>query len=219
MTVLAFGCSVTHGTEIAASGNSKANIPFSYPALVAKHFGVDCNNYAFCGNSNENIFHQALGTIPTVENITAVIVGWTSAEREVWQCDGRTWQFIPSWSATTNTIWRPFGYFKPESNNSPRRCADKEEYLQVLDNIYDILLKYKFDSAVYTKKRDNYISALRSYCKVNNICLLETCWADQLPGVEVNLGAIGNWYPAMNRHPNAEEQQSFADQIIKHYLL
>ena len=47
MTVLAFGCSVTHGTEIAASGNSKANIPFSYPALVAKHFGVDCNNYAF----------------------------------------------------------------------------------------------------------------------------------------------------------------------------
>jgi len=54
MTLLAFGCSVAHGTEIAALGNSKDNIPYSYPALVANHLGVDYDNRAFCGNSNEN---------------------------------------------------------------------------------------------------------------------------------------------------------------------
>ena len=76
MTLLAFGCSVAHGTEIVAPGNSKLNIPYSYPALVAKHLGVDCVNHAFCGNSNENIFHEALDTIPQHETVTAVVIGW-----------------------------------------------------------------------------------------------------------------------------------------------
>jgi len=218
VTILAFGCSVTHGTEIAELGNSKDNIPFSYPALVADYLEVNCINRAFCGNSNENIFHEALDTIATVDNITAVIVGWTSTEREVWSCDGRTWQFIPSWSATSNNVWRPFRYYTPGSELSPQRCADKEEYMQALDNIYNILIKYKFDSKIYNKKRDNYIFALRACCQANNIRLIETCWSNSIIGA-VNIGAIGTWYPAMQRHPNAEEQQLFADQIIKHYQL
>jgi hypothetical protein len=218
MTVLAFGCSVTHGAEIAALGNSKDNIPFSYPALVAKYLGVDCVNQAFCGNSNENIFHGAIDTIPQYDNITAVIVGWTSIEREVWQCDGRTWQFIPSWCATTKNVWKPFIWIEPRSGTQPQRCADKQEYIQVLDNIYEFLIKYKFDSTVYSKKRDNYISTLRAYCKTNNIKLIETCWSDVIAET-VNIGAIGTWYPAMQRHPNADEQKMFAEQIINHYKL
>jgi hypothetical protein len=218
MTVLAFGCSVTHGTEIAALGNSKENIPFSYPALIANYLGVDCVNRAFCGNSNENIFHEAIDTIPNFKDITTVIIGWTSLEREVWQCDGRTWQFIPSWCATTSNPWKPFRFHTPGSGVTPQRCADKEEYTQILDNIYNMLIKYKFDSTIYRKKRDNYISTLRSYCKVNSIKLIETCWSDPIEEL-VNIGSIGDWYPAMKRHPNAEEQKLFAKQIIKHYQL
>jgi len=220
MTILAFGCSVAHGTEIAALGNSQKNIPFSYPALVAKYLGVECVNLSFCGNSNENIFHTALETIPNYhDRITAVMVGWTSVEREVWQSSGRTWQFIPSWSATTTNIWKTFRQHTPRTDSTPQLCADLAEYMPVLDSIYKMLIKYKFDTEIYTKKRNNYISALRSYCVTNNIKLIETCWSDKITGVDVNLGLIGDWYPAMLRHPNADEQKLFAEQIIKHYKL
>ena len=219
MTLLAFGCSVTHGTEIAAPGNSKDNIPYSYPALVARHLGVDCVNRAFCGNSNENIFHDVIDTISHHENVTAVIVGWTSIEREVWNCDNRLWQFIPSWCGTSTSEWQQYMYIVPGLGTTPKKCADKEEYLPVLDNIYNFLIKYKFDYEVYRQKRDNYVRALRSYCKLKNINLLETCWADNLDGHAVNIGAIGKWYPAMKRHPNVDEQRLFAKQIIADYKL
>ena len=218
MTLLAFGCSVTHGTEIAAPGNSKDNISYSYPALVANYLGVDCVNRAFCGNSNENIFHDAMDTISQCENVTAVVVGWTSVEREVWQCDNRLWQFIPSWCGTSATEWHPYMYIAPGSGATPQKCADKEEYMSALDSIYNLLITYKFDSTVYTKKRNNYISALRLYCQENNIKLIETCWADEISGT-VNIGAIGDWYPAMKRHPTAHEQSLFAKQIIEDYKL
>ena len=39
--------------------------------------------------------------------------------------------------------------------------------------------------------------------------MIETCWANNIDGA-VNIGKIGNWYPAMQRHPNAEEQKLFA---------
>jgi hypothetical protein len=218
MTILAFGCSVTHATEIAAPGNSESNIPFSYPKLIADYLGVDCKNFAFCGNSNENIFHQALTTIPTVNNITAVIVGWTSTEREVWQADGRIWQFIPSWCGTSIDIWQPYQSFSTQQGNNPTRCADSGEYLDILGKIYDVLIKYRFDSAVYAEKTNNYILALRSYCENNNIRLLETSWADNIDNT-VNIGSIGDWYPEMKRHPNAEEHKKFARQIVNYYKL
>ena len=101
----------------------------------------------------------------------------------------------------------------------PQTCADKEEYMSVLDDIYSLLIKYKFDYEVYRQKRDNYVRALRSYCKLKNIKLLETCWADNLDGYAVNIGRLGNWFPAMERHPSAEEQQLFANQIIEYYRL
>ena len=218
MTVLAFGCSVTHGTEIAAPGNSQDNITFSYPALVADYLGVDCDNRAFCGNSNENIFHEAVSTIPTVDNITAVIIGWTSVEREVWSCDGRTWQFIPSWCSTTNNVWKPFTEIIAQSGSQPQLCADQDGHTEALYSMYDMLIKYKFDVEVYTKKRNNYISAIRAYCSANNMKLIETSWSDTIIGA-VNIGTIGDWYPAMQRHPNEDEHQLFAKQIIEYYNL
>jgi len=218
MTLLAFGCSVAHGTEIAALGNSKDNIPYSYPALVANHLGVDYDNRAFCGNSNENIFHDAMDAILHCENVTTVIIGWTSVEREVWHCDNRLWQFIPSWCGTSSSEWQQYTYIETMLGNTPTKCADKEEYMSVLDKIYNLLIAYKFDSKIYTKKHNNYISAIRSSCQAKNIKLIETCWADDINGA-VNIGKIGDWYPAMKRHPNVDEQSLFAKQIIKDYKL
>ena len=49
--------------------------------------------------------------------------------------------------------------------------------------------------------------------------LLAFGWSDNLDGHAVNIGSVGDWFPAMKRHPNAEEQQLFADKIINHYRL
>jgi len=223
MTVLAFGCSVAHGAETAHPANDSSNLPFSYPTLVAKHLGVECNNYAFCGNSNENIFHGAIEYIPKIGRISALIVGWTSTERETWQCDGRTWQFIPSWCSSRKNIWKPFAYYKEgkRSADVPQQCADEEQYMKTLSEIYPLLLRYKFDHAEYNKKRNHYRSALTAYCKEKNIRLIETCWYEPMKDA-VDLGKIGSWYPwtsTSSRHPNREEHEMFAQEIINHYKL
>jgi len=99
MTIYAFGCSVTHGTDLATVNASDENVALSYPSKVAQYLKVECENWAFQGNSNENIFHNFMDIMSQRDNVTAVIVGWTSPMREVWKCDGRYWQFIPAWCA------------------------------------------------------------------------------------------------------------------------
>jgi len=223
MTILAFGCSVAHGAETVDPGNHLDNIPFSYPGLVAKHLGVECINHAFCGNSNENIFHGAMEYIPKVGKISALIVGWTSTERETWHCDGRTWQFIPSWCSSRKSIWKQFAYYKEgtRSVEAPQQCADEEQHIKTLSEFYSLLLRYKFDHDEYNKKRNHYRSALQAYCATRNIRLIETCWYEPMKDA-VDLGKIGAWYPwtsETSRHPNREEHQLFADKIIEHYKL
>ena len=224
MTILAFGCSVAHGAETVSPYTDEQNIPFSYPGVIAQKLNVDCENWAFCGNSNENIFHAVLDTVSKHKKITAVIVGWTSPVREVWQCEGRYWQFIPSWCYTSNDLLKPILFLKDPKINSPttpRLCSDKEEYMSVLENVYKLLMQYKFDIEEYIKKRNNYVLALRTYCNSSNIKLIETSWSDSIPGVEIDLSKIGSWvdnnYPT--RHPNKEEHRMIADRIIEYYKL
>lgn len=219
--ILAFGCSVAHGAETVTMGNSEDNIQFSYPALIAKSLGVECINWAFCGNSNENIFHDAIENIPQHNNITAVVVGWTSAVREVWQANDRIWQFIPSWCQTNHNLLTPVQYIKDPpawSDATPRMCSDKQEYLETLEKIYNILIRYKFDPTEYKKKRKHYILALRIFCKAKNIKLIETCWSDPIDGVPLHIGKISNWVSEC-RHPSKAEHKLIADLIMEQYKL
>jgi len=219
MTILAFGCSVTHGLETATLGNSKDNLSFSYPALVADYLGVDYINFAITGNSNENIFHEALETIPKYNNITAVIVGWAADVREVWKCDGRTWQFNPGWAGTSLDLFKPYRFVKETLNPTVRCCASTESYIPIIENLHEILSKYKFDPTEYAKKRNNYIKSFKAYCSVNNIKLIETCWERPIEGA-INIGKIGTWCSSPgNRHPNKDEHKSMAEEIIRHYKL
>jgi hypothetical protein len=223
--ILAFGCSVAHGAETVYPYTHEENIPFSYPGLIAQKLNLECENWAFCGNSNENIFHAVLDTVPKYEKITAVIVGWTSDVREVWTCDGRYWQFIPSWCYTNDDLLKPVLFLKDPKKNTPdtpRVCSDKEELMPVLENVYDLLMRYKFDISEYAKKRNNYILALRTYCQSKNIKLIETCWATPLDGVDIDLSKLGSWIDSNNyptRHPNKQEHEIIANTIIDHYKL
>lgn len=219
--ILAFGCSVAHGAETVTTGNSEENISYSYPALVAKYLNIECSNWAFCGNSNENIFHQAVENIPQYNNITAVIIGWTSPVREIWHADNRLWQFIPSWCSTSKDILTPITHIKDPrqwSDETPRMCCDKQEYLTALEETYRVLIKYKFDISEYRKKRQHYIVSLRSFCKGNNIKLIETTWNESIDGIGVNIGMISDWVNEC-RHPTKQEHQLIAKQIIDYYKL
>lgn len=225
MTILAFGCSITHGAELVEPYTYEGNIPFSYPGLIAQKLNLQCENWAFCGNSNENIFHNVLDTVLTYDKVTALIVGWTSPVREVWKCEDRYWQFIPSWCYTNDDLLKPISFLKDPKVNSPttpRVCSDKEEFLPVLEELYDRLMRYKFDTDEYIKKRNNYVLALRTYCKSNNINLIETCWSDPIDEVDIDLSKIGNWVNKDNhpvRHPNKEEHEIIANMIMEQYKL
>ena len=84
MTLLAFGCSVAHGADLVHLYESEKNTELSYPNLVANQLGIDCKNYAVNAISNEGIFHKILELTPQHDDITAIIVGWTSDVREHW---------------------------------------------------------------------------------------------------------------------------------------
>jgi hypothetical protein len=221
--ILAFGCSVAHGIDTVTTGNSEENLECSYPNLVAKHLKIECESWAFAGNSNENIFHQFMEHVPKVKkDITAIIVGWTSPVREVWTCEGRTWQFIPSWCASSLDVMKPYTKFKNYdnwSNLQPSICTDDPETIYPMEILYKFLFKNKFDEIEYHKKRYAYITAIRTYCEMHKIKLIETTWdLNGIQGVDINIGDISSWV-SEGRHPTKEEHKTIANMIIGHYKL
>ena len=215
--ILAFGCSVTHGADLVHPNQHNANVEFSYPNLIAKALGVSCNNLAECGISNEGIYHRVLDTLDMKgPEVAAVIVGWTSDVREYWRADGREWYFIPSWCATKK-IGTELKYFKDytsgDINQHPRLCADEEQYLEPLANMYNYLMRYKFDQEEYMYKKYNYISSIRDYCTLYNVKLIETCCLGEVPGIQHNLDNFGSWRQGLS-HPTKEDHKQIAQQIL-----
>lgn len=222
-TIYAFGCSVTHGCEIATVTASEENVLGSYPVKIAQQLNLQCENWAIPGNSNEYIFHNFMDVVTKANNIAFVIVGWTSPVREVWKAEGRLWQYIPGWCATQEDITKPYGYVydpKPRwSPITPRCVADSESYLEPLHTGYEFFTRYKWDIEEYTKKRWNYISAVRAYCQQNNIKLIETSWYDRIPGINVHLTDFIDTWLERGVHPSRQDHIIIADYIIKHYNL
>ena len=220
MTILAFGCSVTHGAELAYPYQHDDNTIGSYPQLVANYLAVDCANYSVCGISNEGIFHKVLDTIPKYSNITTVIVGWTSNLREYWKCDGRDWFIIPSWCATTRDGTLPYvkDYSDSNINLHPRVCVDDIIYTQPLSDLYELTVKYKFDAVEYDQKKQHYVGMVRLHCKNHNIKLIETTSMTPFDDISIHIDNIGTWRKTLG-HPTANDHQLIAEQIIEQYNL
>lgn len=220
MTILAFGCSITHGAELAYPYQHNDNIIGSYPQLVANYLNVDCDNYSVCGISNEGIFHKVLDTIPKYSNITTVIVGWTSDLREYWKCDDRDWFIIPSWCATTRDGTLPYvkDYTDTDINLHPRICVDDITYTQPLSDLYELTVKYKFDTNEYARRKQHYIDIIRLYCKDRNIKLIETTSMVPVDNISIYIDNIGQWRKTLG-HPSNKDHQLIAEQIIKEYKL
>lgn len=214
--ILAFGCSVTHGADLVHPGQHSDNIEFSYPNLIADALGETCLNLAECGISNEGIYHKALDVLNSKgPEVTRVIVGWTSDVREYWRADDRDWYFIPSWCAT-NKVGAELKYFKDytssDINSHPRLCSDDEAYLEPLANMYNYLMRYKFDAEEYKYKKYNYISSIRDYCTLYNIKLIETCCLSPVMGI-TNLDDFGTWRQGLG-HPTQQDHEQIAQQVL-----
>ena len=222
MTILAFGCSITHGAELVHPQQHNDNIEFSYPKLIANHLNVDCINYAISGISNEGIFHSILEHAPQHNDITAIVVGWTSTMRDYWQCDGRSWFVIPSWIASMTDIYKPLAHIKysatTDINATPRICSDDASQLELLQDLYEFTMKYKFDQNEYAKKKQHYIHSIRNYCCTNNIKLIEITCMESVTDIPLYFDNVGKWRNTLS-HPNKQEHIQFSEQIINHYNL
>lgn len=216
--ILAFGCSVTHGADLVYPNQHEENIQYSYPNIIANALGVECKNYAVCGISNEGIFHSIIDTLVRYkkQEITAVIVGWTSTMREYWSADNREWFVIPSWCATAEKQ-STFKYFKDytdkDINLYPRICSDKKEYLETLSQMYDIFTRYKFDIEEYERKKSNYIDMTRLLCKDKGVRLIETCCLGSVGSININLDNFGTWRQGLG-HPTKNDHQQIAQHIL-----
>jgi hypothetical protein len=216
--ILAFGCSVTHGAELVYPNQHDDNIKYSYPNIVAQSLEVECKNYAVCGISNEGIFHNVINTLARYkrQEITAVIIGWTSTMREYWRNDNREWFVIPSWCATNekNAQLKCFkDYTDKDINLYPRICADSEEYLTPLTDVYNIITRYKFDFKEYENKKNNYIDMTRLLCQDKGVRLIETCCLGSVGSISINLDNFGSW-STEGGHPSREDHQQIAQHIL-----
>jgi hypothetical protein len=216
--ILAFGCSVTHGAELVHHNQHEENIQYSYPNIVSQSLGVECKNYAVCGISNEGIFHKIVDTLVRYKSseITAVIVGWTSTMREYWRTDNREWFVIPSWCATTEQN-QSLKYFKDytdkDINLHPRICSDKEEYLEPLTKVYDIITRHKFDIEEYENKKSNYIDIIRLLCQDKRVRLIETCCMGSVGSIDINIDNFGRWRNGKG-HPTKQDHEQIAQHIL-----
>jgi hypothetical protein len=220
MTILAFGCSITHGAELVYSTQHPDNILGSYPQIVADYLNDECKNYAVCGISNEGIFHKFLETVPKYNNIHAVIIGWTSDLRDYWHCEGRDWFIIPSWCATTRDGTLPYvkDYTDTDIDLNPRVCVDDVTYTQSLSDLYELIVKYKFDAVEYSRKKQHYVEMVRLYCSKHNIKLIETTSMTPVDDIIIHIDNIGTWRKTLG-HPTANDHRLIAEQIIEQYNL
>jgi hypothetical protein len=216
--ILAFGCSVTHGAELVHANQHEDNVKYSYPNLVANTLGVECKNYSVCGISNEGIFHNVVNTLARYKSqeITLVIVGWTSTMREYWRAEDREWFIIPSWCATAKQ-GQSFTHFKDYTDSNinlhPRICSDRAEYLDPLSTIYDTVIRYKFDGEEYESKKSNYVDMIRVLCEHQGVRLIESCCMGSVGSININMDNFGTWRQGLG-HPTKTDHEQIAQQIL-----
>lgn len=219
--ILAFGCSITHGCELAHPYQHNDNTVYSYPQLVADHLGTSCINYSLCGISNEGIFHMILDKVSQHRQADTVIVGWTSSMREYWRANGRHWFVIPSWTATMEDVEVEPSHIEDynegvDINKHPRIVADDESYLGELNTAYKFITKNKFDDYEYQLKKKHYVESIRLYCENKNIKLIETANLEVVDDIKILTDNIGKWRSRI-AHPNKLEHEIIAKQIIEEY--
>lgn len=105
MKLKSFGCSFIFGSELKDDGYSSPRATpsnFTWPALLAKHLGLEYQCFAKPGCGNTRIAEQVLNQIASGEP-AFYVVGWTWIERFdfVNRNQNDRWQTITPWNEDT----------------------------------------------------------------------------------------------------------------------
>lgn len=208
-SIVAFGCSVTHGCELVSGAYDPENIPGSFPNQLASRLNIACENLALPGGSNEEIIHRIYDH--ELSN-RIVVVCWTSLIREYWHADGRHWFFIPNWGACFDNLQHKFIHI---DERNPRIVAEDKEMLPVTSDYYDFFMQYKTDEATYLRKMRNYQRQFHLLMAETQTPYIElSCIYNNLPGVK-NIDGV---WTQEGRHPDQEEHLALANQLYNEYF-
>lgn len=170
--MLASGCSIAHGQGIFDECYHKNNISTSYPNLVATRIGIDCNNISYPGYSNEMIFHSTMKEL-NKRKYSHCLVSWTSNSRDGWENDNEIYTFNLNYARYDNKQKTKLDLFQEYRNNIVYTTTDVlNTSLDDLEKIYSAI-KVKILTQDELDKVKNYQSAIKSFCKLYNIHLVQ----------------------------------------------
>jgi len=81
MKLKSFGCSFTYGTDLAdCNVSDREPSQYTWPALLAKHFNLTYESYAWPGIGNLQIMHEALSQA-SLTDPAIFVINWTWLDR------------------------------------------------------------------------------------------------------------------------------------------
>lgn len=206
-TLLVSGCSITHGAELHNGFMSSENVKKSFSAILAERLNLDLVNVALSGSSNEYIFHSIIEELDKHENLSSVIVVWTSHSRLHWKSKDRHWFFLPTWASSMEDLENFEMHDKVV--NGVWYTGDSAEILEELEKHHKFFVLNYLDSKNLESKLLHYRLALKSICEVRKINLIDLSIMD-LPTVKECI--------YKGRHPNEKEHKLIADFIFSKYF-
>lgn len=135
--MISFGDSFTFGNDLADWSNQTPS-QSTWPALLAKHLGVEYNCYAEPGSSNSTILRALLSTeiLPT----DLVIVNWTWIDR--WDFyNGNEWSTLRPSGTEDNPFYKHYyKYFQSELWDKFETLKNLQIAFSMLDNFISTAL-------------------------------------------------------------------------------
>jgi len=211
MKSLVVGCSITHGSELVSDIYHPLNVEHTYANKLSRYLGFEPNNIAIPGNSNESIFHEA------VENLNGhdlLIVGWTSLFRETWTNKNKSYYFNPTWGCAVDDLTMPDIFV--ETKNQVKFVSSDNNMLSELQEYHRLLMLYKFNDELLTKRVTHYRECLKALCNRSNIKYIDICLIENIFNDSAFYSTNVNCY---GRHPDKKQHQDIMNLILEFYKI
>jgi len=232
--ILFHGCSITWGDELEDRENER------YSKLICNNFGIDENNIALCGNSNDRIVREAIEYLEK-EKVDIVVLQFTVHSRMEWfDRQGFLHRFTPQLTSTHGKV-KLKGNPMSDELRERLHSAGKWFYRFVYSDIFGAENMWKnmvlFDS--YCKANDitfiplladHFHEVIRRPEKFYHEKVGHTGWWKPLyqgfPITRLHEHIIGHKedgignhvygdYFANGNHPNASGHQKIAEKVIE----
>lgn len=170
MKFLAAGCSIAHGQGNVVEHYNKENTLESYPNLIADRLGLECNNIAFPGYSNEMIFNSAVQELAQ-NSYSHCLISWTGNSRDGWENEHEIYTFNLNYARYENKS-KPFDDIFYELVKGIDFVSNVEYKLEELKRMYPVI-ENKIVSQDSDNRLKNYQFCIREICRAQGVHLVE----------------------------------------------